>query len=142
MHSCFYRFSTLDENIQTVNKQVTNDFVAVLTIGAVSGADPADGVRELEDAEPRAQRADPRRSLRHAELRAHRRARPGREGSRGKLHQVSGGGGSVNGPSLCSHLILDEFLNLVLVSLSLRPEAANEFYDGDHDNDKESDVEI
>lgn len=23
-----------------------------------------------------------------------------------------------------------------------RPEAANEFYDGDHDNDKESDVEI
>ena len=24
----------------------------------------------------------------------------------------------------------------------LRPEAANEFYDGDHDNDKESDVEI
>lgn len=25
---------------------------------------------------------------------------------------------------------------------SLRPEAANEFYDGDHDNDKESDVEI
>lgn len=48
--------------------------------------------------------------------------------------------GSVNGPSLCSHLILAEFLNLVL--LSLRPEAANEFYDGDHDNDKESDVEI
>lgn len=27
-------------------------------------------------------------------------------------------------------------------SNSLRPEAANEFYDGDHDNDKESDVEI
>lgn len=26
--------------------------------------------------------------------------------------------------------------------LSPRPEAANEFYDGDHDNDKESDVEI
>lgn len=26
--------------------------------------------------------------------------------------------------------------------VSLRPEAANEFYDGDHDNDKESDVEI
>lgn len=26
--------------------------------------------------------------------------------------------------------------------LLLRPEAANEFYDGDHDNDKESDVEI
>lgn len=25
---------------------------------------------------------------------------------------------------------------------SPRPEAANEFYDGDHDNDKESDVEI
>lgn len=23
-----------------------------------------------------------------------------------------------------------------------RPEASNEFYDGDHDNDKESDVEI
>lgn len=26
--------------------------------------------------------------------------------------------------------------------LFFRPEAANEFYDGDHDNDKESDVEI
>lgn len=51
-------------------------------------------------------------------------------------------GGSVNGTSLCSHLILAKFLNLVPVSLSLRPEAANEFYDGDHDNDKESDVEI
>lgn len=25
---------------------------------------------------------------------------------------------------------------------SPRPEAPNEFYDGDHDNDKESDVEI
>lgn len=29
-----------------------------------------------------------------------------------------------------------------LLSLLHRPEAANEFYDGDHDNDKESDVEI
>lgn len=105
-----------DENIQTENKQVTIDFVAILIIGAVPGADPPDSVRELEDAEPRAQRADPRRSLRHAELRAHRRARPGREGSRGKLHQVSGG--SVNGTSLCSHLILAKFLNLVPASLS------------------------
>lgn len=26
--------------------------------------------------------------------------------------------------------------------LLCRPEAPNEFYDGDHDNDKESDVEI
>lgn len=78
-----------DENIQTENKQVTNDFVAILTIGAVPGADPPNSVRELEDAEPCTQCADPRCSLRHAELRAHRRARPGREGSRGKLHQVS-----------------------------------------------------
>lgn len=29
-----------------------------------------------------------------------------------------------------------------LLSLLCRPEAPNEFYDGDHDNDKESDVEI
>lgn len=28
------------------------------------------------------------------------------------------------------------------LSLLCRPEAPNEFYDGDHDNDKESDVEI
>lgn len=28
------------------------------------------------------------------------------------------------------------------IYLSFRPEASNEFYDGDHDNDKESDVEI
>lgn len=56
---------------------------------AVLGADPSDGVREPEDAEPRAQRADPRRPLWRAELRAHRRARPRREGGRGELHQVS-----------------------------------------------------
>lgn len=56
---------------------------------AVSGADPSDSVWELEDVEPRAQRPDPRRSLWHAELRTQRRARPWREGGRGKLHQVS-----------------------------------------------------
>lgn len=34
--------------------------------------------------------------------------------------------------------------SVALTSLPLlcRPEAPNEFYDGDHDNDKESDVEI
>lgn len=34
--------------------------------------------------------------------------------------------------------------NGMLTSFPLlcRPEAPNEFYDGDHDNDKESDVEI
>ena len=31
---------------------------------------------------------------------------------------------------------------LISCSLFYRPEAPNEFYDGDHDNDKESDVEI
>lgn len=30
----------------------------------------------------------------------------------------------------------------MMIVSSPRPEAANEFYDGDHDNDKESDVEI
>jgi hypothetical protein len=43
--------------------------------------------------------------------------------------------------------VLGEDWNLegkLLISLLLlcRPEAPNEFYDGDHDNDKESDVEI
>lgn len=33
-------------------------------------------------------------------------------------------------------------LRLNHVHVFHRPEAANEFYDGDHDNDKESDVEI
>lgn len=32
--------------------------------------------------------------------------------------------------------------SLMMIVSSPRPEAANEFYDGDHDNDKESDVEI
>lgn len=31
---------------------------------------------------------------------------------------------------------------LIFFPLLCRPEAPNEFYDGDHDNDKESDVEI
>lgn len=35
-----------------------------------------------------------------------------------------------------------ELLTEHLYNCSDRPEAANEFYDGDHDNDKESDVEI
>lgn len=32
--------------------------------------------------------------------------------------------------------------SLMMIVSPPRPEAANEFYDGDHDNDKESDVEI
>lgn len=78
----------LTRNHQPVTKACV--CVCVIVGCAVPGADPADGVWEPEDAEPRAQRPDPRRALRHAELRAHGRTRPGREGRRGELHQVSG----------------------------------------------------
>lgn len=44
----------------------------------------------------------------------------------------------------CLCLILDNspLCSHTFVYFSCRPEPSNEFYDGDHDNDKESDVEI
>lgn len=40
------------------------------------------------------------------------------------------------------HSTIVQYCNRSSASVFHRPEAANEFYDGDHDNDKESDVEI
>lgn len=55
----------------------------------VPGADPFDGLWELEDVKPRPQCPDPRRALWHPELRAYWRGRPRWEGLRGQLFQVN-----------------------------------------------------